>query len=849
MDQDRDLPQGEAHAIKLTALALGELSKAEMDELLASSSDPSADCQAMAEAARLGECIRHVRRDEPYPARSSELRKLLAAKLDEADSRKLLTRHAARWPRQRPWLPLSLAASMLVVLGVFAALRSARRDEGPSVVAMHGDDAAARRDLQESASPQATHRESASGLQAAREEQARLGEVSASSAGDAGLQSAEGVVSTTAGNFPGMPAPAAPFSDAYQNGAAQRGQATGRFSKMRVGPGDRRGGAPTLDEAFYAGSGPMVKPVYTPAVPGGPPQPAAPAQPWHYTAGNARFGRGDVAAPRTAPAALAPNQGGLPGASSPEAPVSDFRGQPTPRILLEEKEGVAELDEGRLPVSSKLRTSELDPRMFEDAADRAGPAPAESYAVLSENPFVLVREAAVSTFSIDVDTASYANVRRLLNSGRLPPPAAVRIEEFVNYFSYDYPQPKDDVPFSVSMEVAGCPWNADHRLLRIGLKGREITNGQRPASNLTFLIDVSGSMDQPNKLPLVKEAMLILTEQLTENDRVSIVTYAGESGLVLPPTSGADKRKIETAVSSLVAGGSTNGGDGIRTAYAEAQAAFIKQGTNRVILATDGDFNVGVTDRGELVKLIEEQARGGVFFTALGFGADNLKDDTLESLADKGNGNYAYIDTLGEARKALVEQLSATLVTIAKDVKLQLEFNPAQVAAYRLIGYENRLLAQADFTDDRKDAGEIGAGHAVTALYELAPAGKSAKEADAGELKYQRPPQPLLKAAADSGEVLTLKLRYKAPAAETSRELEFVATDPGKRYGQAGTDFKFAAAVAAFGMLLRGSPHAGDANYDAVLELAGEGLGSDPQGYRTEFVELVRKAKALSAAP
>ncbi len=346
----------------------------------------------------------------------------------------------------------------------------------------------------------------------------------------------------------------------------------------------------------------------------------------------------------------------------------------------------------------------------------------ESYALLVENPFVQVVESPLSTFSIDVDTASYANVRRFLNANRLPPPGAVRIEELINYFRYDYPQPQDDIPFSLTTEVAGCPWNAEHRLLRIALKGREIAADRRPASNLTFLIDVSGSMNQPNKLPLVKEALLLLTEQLTENDRVSIVTYAGESGLLLSSTSGAEKRKIETAISAS---------DGRRidqrrrrhpNGLRRGPRGFHPQGTNRVILATDGDFNVGMTDQDELVKLIEEQARGGVFFTVLGFGAGNLKDDTLEKLADKGNGNYAYIDALGEARKALVEELSGTLITIAKDVKLQLEFNPVQVAEYRLIGYENRVLAHADFHDDRKDAGDVGAGHSVTALYELAPA-------------------------------------------------------------------------------------------------------------------------------
>jgi Ca-activated chloride channel family protein len=352
-------------------------------------------------------------------------------------------------------------------------------------------------------------------------------------------------------------------------------------------------------------------------------------------------------------------------------------------------------------------------------------------------------------------------------------------------------------------------------------------------------------MNEPNKLPLVKEAMLLLTEQLGENDRVAIVVYADHSELALPSTSGADKRKIETAISALSAGGSTNGGQGIQTAYETARTHFVKEGVNRVILATDGDFNVGVTNQDDLVRLIEEQAKGGVFFTALGFGAGNLKDGTLEKLADKGNGHYAYIDTLGEARKALVDQLSGTLVTIAKDVKVQIEFNPAQVSAFRLIGYENRVLAAADFNDDRKDAGEIGAGHAVTALYELVPARAAAGAAAVDELKYQRV-EPALKPAADSGELLTLKLRYKQPDGDKSRLLEHAVSDDGKRYGEASRDFKFAAAVAAFGMLLRNSSHAGGANYDAVLELAGEGLDSDLDGYRAEFIGLVKKTKELS---
>ncbi|HEV3007087.1 MAG TPA: VWA domain-containing protein, partial [Pirellulales bacterium] len=439
--------------------------------------------------------------------------------------------------------------------------------------------------------------------------------------------------------------------------------------------------------------------------------------------------------------------------------------------------------------------------------------------------------------------ASYANMRRFINTHALPPPNAVRIEEMINYFTYDYPQPEGDEPFSVTTEVAGCPWNAEHRLLRVGLAGRALDPARRPASNLVFLIDVSGSMDQPNKLPLVKQAMQLLTEQLTENDRVAIVVYAGQSGLVLPPTSGNERETICRAIAGLTAGGSTNGGEGIQTAYKAAQAHFVPGGTNRVILATDGDFNVGITDRGDLVRLIEEEAADGVGLSALGFGAGNLKDATLEKLADRGNGNYAYIDTPSEARKVLVEQLCGTLVTIAKDVKLQIEFNPAQVASYRLIGYENRLMRDQDFNDDRKDAGEIGAGHTVTALYELVPVGHPAP-GGVDALKYQRVPQ--LADAAGRNELGTLALRYKPPEGEKSKRLEHVISDAGLSYGRASRDFKFAASVAACGMLLRGSQFAGESTWDAVIELAGEGLGEDPHAYRAEFLELVMSAKALA---
>ncbi|MEA3208955.1 MAG: Ca-activated chloride channel [Chthoniobacter sp.] len=497
----------------------------------------------------------------------------------------------------------------------------------------------------------------------------------------------------------------------------------------------------------------------------------------------------------------------------------------------------------------------------------------EAYDAITDNAFLAVHGNPLSTFSIDVDTASYANVRRFLNQQRLPPKGAVRIEELINYFDYDYPQPEGDAPFSATMEVATCPWQPEHRLVRIGLKGREIARDRRPASNLVFLIDVSGSMQPANKLPLLKKSLGLLVDQLTPEDTVSIAVYAGASGCVLEPTN--KKSEIRRALNKLESGGSTNGASGIQLAYQLAERSFIKGGANRVILATDGDFNVGVTNQSELVELIEKKAKSGVFLTVLGFGMDNLKDSTLEKLADKGNGNYAYIDTLLEGKKVLVDQMSGTLVTIAKDVKIQVEFNPAQVAAYRLIGYENRMLKKEDFNDDTKDAGEIGAGHTVTALYEVVPAGKDAPGSPAVDpLKYQRaakeraeaeraveetirrideeaaianrrvsgePPQP-----SASGEMLTLKLRYKAPDGDTSKLLEFPLTDDGRTWERSSRDFRFAAAVASFGMLLRESPHKGAANWNSTLELAVEGKGDDRNGYRAEFVGLLERAKAAA---
>jgi len=472
----------------------------------------------------------------------------------------------------------------------------------------------------------------------------------------------------------------------------------------------------------------------------------------------------------------------------------------------------------------------------------------EAYAHLQDNRFLAVNQNPLSTFSIDVDTASYANIRRFLLDGQLPPPGAVRIEEMLNYFTYEYPQPVDDAPFSVNVEIAGCPWKPAHRLVRIGLRGKQIAAEKRPVSNLVFLLDVSGSMQDPNKLPLLKQGLKLLLDQLTENDRVAIVVYAGAAGVVLDSTTADRKPVILSALENLQAGGSTNGAAGIQQAYQIATRHFIKQGTNRVVLCTDGDFNVGLTSHDALVRLIEEQARSGVFLSVLGFGTGNLKDSTMELLADKGNGNYAYIDSLNEARKVLVDQMQGTLITIAKDVKVQVEFNPARAAAYRLIGYENRLLAKEDFNDDRKDAGEIGAGHTVTALYEVVPAGASGTATSVDPLKYQPQPAPAdtqPAVAKFSDELLTLKLRYKQPESAESQLSEFPIADQDRPFARASPDFAWAAAVAAFGMILRDSEFKGTATLPAVLEIAESNKGRDQSEYRAEFIRLVKAAIPL----
>jgi Ca-activated chloride channel homolog len=472
------------------------------------------------------------------------------------------------------------------------------------------------------------------------------------------------------------------------------------------------------------------------------------------------------------------------------------------------------------------------------------PANTEQYEHNNDNPIHVAATDPVSTFSIDVDTGAYANVRRFLNDGQLPPQDAVRVEEMINYFDYQYAPPASrDTPFKVATELARAPWNSEAWLLKVGIKGFEISAAERPAANLVFLIDVSGSMESPDKLPLLKSAFRLLTDQLTAKDRVSIVVYAGSSGVVLEPTPGDQKQKIRDAIDRLEASGSTNGAEGIERAYQLARAAHVNKGINRVVLATDGDFNVGTVSFEALVDMAERQRASGVALTTLGFGTGNYNDKLLERLADAGNGNYAYVDSIGEARKVLVSELSSTLFTIAKDVKIQVEFNPAEVLEYRLIGYENRMLAREDFNNDKVDAGDIGAGHRITALYEIVPAGAK------GRIDPLRYSSAASSASKGAGEIANVRLRYKLPDADKSQLLEYpvaksalVATD------KASADLRFAASVAAFGQLLRGGKYVEQYSYADVMTLARSAVGRDDQGYRREFVNLVQAAQSLSSA-
>ncbi len=462
----------------------------------------------------------------------------------------------------------------------------------------------------------------------------------------------------------------------------------------------------------------------------------------------------------------------------------------------------------------------------------------EEYDAINENIFHGARQNPLSTFSIDVDAASYSNMRRFIQSGQRPPVDAVRIEELINYFDYQYQEPKGEDPFAVNTEISSAPWNEKHKLVHIGLQGRRISTENLPPSNLVFLIDVSGSMDAPNKLPLLKASFKMLVQQLREQDRVAIVVYAGAAGLVLPPTSGCEKNTIIEALDNLQAGGSTAGGAGINLAYAMARQNFRQGGNNRVILATDGDFNVGESSNGGMERLIEQKRGDGIFLTVLGFGMGNYKDSKMEILADKGNGNYAYIDTILEAQKVLVSEFGGTMFTIAKDVKIQVEFNPAKVKAYRLIGYENRMLRSEDFNNDKKDAGELGSGHTVTAVYEIIPVGIDSEFYKVDDLKYQDT-QPSSKGE-HSGEWMTIKLRYKKPDGQVSKLMVHPIIDKRVEFSRASENFRWSASVAAFGMLLRDSEYVKGFSYDEVLVLAQGARGEDKNGYRAEFINLVK---------
>ena len=496
----------------------------------------------------------------------------------------------------------------------------------------------------------------------------------------------------------------------------------------------------------------------------------------------------------------------------------------------------------RLSISEKRASQYYEIGQFAVGVEPSEDFNTENYDRIYENEFLDALANPLSTFSIDVDTASYSNVRRFINESRMPPADAVRIEELINYFDYDYPQPQDEHPFSITTEISTCPWEPKHRLVNIGLQGKKIPTENLPPSNLVFLIDVSGSMRPYNKLPLLKKAFRLLVEQLRDQDRIAIVVYASQEGLALPSTPGSEKQNIMETIEELGAGGTTAGAAGIQLAYKIAKENFMKDGNNRVILATDGDFNVGVSSDSELVRMIEEKRKDGIYLTVLGFGMGNLKDSRMEQLADKGNGNYAYIDDILEAKKVLVNEFGGTMFTIAKDVKIQVEFNPTKVKSYRLIGYENRMLKKEDFTDDTKDAGELGSGHTVTALYEIIPAGAEG-EAKADDTKYTK--TEVTDEAKQTNEMLTIKFRYKPPKEDVSKLITKPVVDENVEIDKTSDNFRFAAAVAEFGMLLRDSKFKGAANYDEVTEMAKKAIGQDEQGYRSDFVKLVEKVKLI----
>jgi len=516
--------------------------------------------------------------------------------------------------------------------------------------------------------------------------------------------------------------------------------------------------------------------------------------------------------------------------------------KPLPPMGYVESETVAPPPPASAPAAlSKVR---MGGGNFEGHFEKGENFNTEEYGRIYENEFKDVQEYPLSTFSIDVDTASYANVRRFINASRLPPPDAVRIEEMINYFNYDYPAPKGIHPFTIITELSACPWNTGHRLIHIGLQGKPLNYDDLRPCNLVFLVDSSGSMSAQNKLPLLVKSLKLLLDVLDDRDKIAIVAYAGSAGQVLPSTPASKKKDIISALERLNAGGSTAGGAGIQLAYKIAKENLIPDGNNRVILCTDGDFNVGVSSSGDLVRLIEEKRKDDIFLTICGFGMGNYKDNRMEQISNAGNGNYFYIDNIHEAEKVFVKEMRANLFTIAKDVKIQVEFNPTKVKGYRLVGYENRVMADEDFQDDKKDAGELGAGHTVTALYEIIPAGSAEEVKKSGNLKYQE--TKIKDSASASSDIMTVKLRYKLPDKETSTLIENPVPDKDIPLSETSDNFRFSAAVAGFGMLLRNSQFKGDLTYDSVLEMAEKAKGKDPEGYRTELIHLVKTCSLLT---
>ncbi len=514
--------------------------------------------------------------------------------------------------------------------------------------------------------------------------------------------------------------------------------------------------------------------------------------------------------------------------------VSDYNKGASEPIMLENAIEESEADDGVYAEQRKMKKKENPPVEHNT----------EEYDKIIENEFKDVKENPLSTFSIDVDNASYSNIRRHLSYNQLPPKGAVRIEEMINYFNYDYPDPKGKHPFSFITEISSSPWSNENKLIHIGIQGKKLDYNDIKPSNFVFLIDVSGSMEDPNKLPLLRKSFGMLLNKLDDRDKISIVVYAGAAGLIMSPTPASERRKIKEALNSLTAGGSTAGGDGIKLAYKIAKENIIADGNNRVILATDGDFNVGQSSTDGLVDLIEEKRKDGIYLTILGFGMGNYKDGRMEQISNAGNGNYFYIDNIREAEKVFMKEMRANMFTIAKDVKIQIEFNPVYVKAYRLIGYENRILAKEDFEDDKKDAGELGAGHTVTALYEIIPSGAGGNARKSGDLKYQE--TKTRETASTGNEIMTLKFRYKPPKSEKSILIEHPVKDTNKPLEETSDNFRFSAAVAGFGMILRGSKFKGNTNFTMITKMAKEAKGNDPNGYRAEFIRLIKTAELLN---